>query len=399
MDEDREPNKDEIAFENELRNPNQDTLEKMKYVNYKKIYDKEYGIYHFRVPNPLLRKASFDCSGEPTFWAKSISHEYTIFYRPMPAPGPNDWLMNHKEYGQTFMEYRRHGFHEIKMIKDKKDRNANPLKKEVIYIAPLFYKINPSFDENFITSIIVFCQSYFYDMQIRLLRIELNNKGIEYRKYEDDGSYQLNACTIIEKLYRKMPEDAYCLIALTDVDLYNDVRVIKPRKWIYYPPVYKNDFCYELNSYKYWIGLCSIARFDPMFGKEGQPSENEKANFFFKLLKRSIKMVVKNIGHMFGLKNCIFFRCVMNGFGSMKEFDSRPVEVCPCCLRKIFTNIVRKYFRLDDGKRVTENDILIFKRFENIKQCLGINFKGIFDSEFEWYEKRLNSLNKELYGE
>ena len=60
---------------------------------------------------------------------------------------------------------------------------------------------------------------------------------------------------------------------------------------------------------------------------------------------------------------------------------------------------MRKYFRLDDGKRVTENDILIFKRFENIKQCLGINFKGIFDSEFEWYEKRLNSLNKELYGE
>ena len=67
MDEDREPNKDEIAFENELRNPNQDTLEKMKYINYKKIYDTEYGIYHFRVPNPLLRKASFDCSGEPTF--------------------------------------------------------------------------------------------------------------------------------------------------------------------------------------------------------------------------------------------------------------------------------------------------------------------------------------------
>ena len=398
MDEDREPNKDEIAFENELRNPNQDTLEKMKYVNYKKIYDKEYGIYHFRVPNPLLRKASFDCSGEPTFWAKSISHEYTIFYRPMPAPGPNDWLMNHKEYGQTFMEYRRHGFHEIKMIKNKKDRNANPLKKEVIYIAPLFYKINPSFDENFITSIIVFCQSYFHDMQIRLLRIELNNKGIEYRKYED-GSYQLNACTIIEKLYRKMPEDAYCLIGITDVDLYNDVRVIKPRKWIYYPPPYKNDFCYELNSYKYWVGLCSIARFDPMFAKEGQPSEAEKATFFFKLLKRSIKMVVKNIGHMFGLKNCIFFRCVMNGFGNMKEFDSRPVEICPCCLRKIFTNIVRKYFSLDDGKRVKENDILIFERFEKITQCLSQNFKGIFDNELEWYEKRLNSLKKELYGE
>jgi archaemetzincin len=236
-------------------------------------------------------------------------------------------------------------------------------------------------------------------MQFRKLNIEINHKNVEYRKYED-GSYQINACTLIEKIYKKMPEDAYCLIGITDVDIYNDVRVIKPREWIYYPPPYKNNFCYELNSYKYWVSLCSIARFDPMFSKDSPPSsEEEKAASFFKLLKRSIKMVVKNISHMFGLKNCIFFSCVMNGFGSMKEFDSRPVEICPCCLRKIFTNIVRKYHRLDDGKRVNEKDILIFQRFENIIYCLKENFKGIFDRETEWYEARLNSLKKELYGE
>ena len=166
------------------------------------------------------------------------------------------------------------------------------------------------------------------------------------------------------------------------------------------PPPYKNNFCYELNSYKYWVSICSIARFDPMFTRSDQPpSETEKASFFFKLLKRSIKMVVKNISHMFGLKNCIFFSCIMNGFGSMKEFDSRPIEVCPCCLRKIFTNIVRKYSRLDDGKRVQKGDILIFERFKKIKECLKENFKGIFDKELEWYEDRINSLNKELYGE
>ena len=397
MDEEREKTKDEMKFEEEIKNPNQNTLEKMKYLNYKKIYEIEYGIYHFRIPNPLLRKESFDCSGEPTFWAKSISHEYTVFYKPIPAPDTNDWLMNHKEYGQTFNEYKRFGFHEIKAL--KKRGIKEPIRKDVIYIAPLFYKINPSFDENFITSIIVFCQSYFHDMKFRLLRLEINNKGIEYRKYED-GTYQLNACTLIEKLYKKMPEDAYCLIGITDVDLYNDVRVIKPREWIYYPPPYKNDFCYELNSYKYWVSLCSIARFDPMFTRTSQPSsENEKASNFFMLLKRSIKMVVKNISHMFGLKNCIFFSCIMNGFGSMKEFDLRPIEVCPCCLRKIFTNIVRKYFRLDDGKRVSERDSLIFERFEKIKDCLKENFKGIFDRELEWYEARFDSLNKELKGQ
>ena len=37
MDEDKEPNKDELAFEAELLNPNQNTLEKMKYINYRKV--------------------------------------------------------------------------------------------------------------------------------------------------------------------------------------------------------------------------------------------------------------------------------------------------------------------------------------------------------------------------
>ena len=101
---------------------------------------------------------------------------------------------------------------------------------------------------------------------------------------------------------------------------------------------------------------------------------------------------------MFGLKNCIFFSCIMNGFGSMKEFDSRPIEVCPCCLRKIFTNISRKYERLDDEGRV-KNDILILERFKNIRDCLKENFVGIFDKEVEWYNSRIDSLNKIFEGE
>ena len=147
------------SFEQQKKKPNERTFEKMKLINYKKEYDKEYGIYHFRIPNPFLRKASFDCSGEPTFWSKSISHEYTVFYKPIPAPEKNDWLMNHKEYGQTFLEYKRFGFHQIEK------------KKDVIYFSTLSFNINPSFDQSFITSMIILCQSYFYDMKIKLLNL------------------------------------------------------------------------------------------------------------------------------------------------------------------------------------------------------------------------------------
>ena len=375
-----------MDFEEEKKKPNERTYEKMKLVNYKKVYDKDYGIYHFQIPNPLLRKASFDCSGEPTFWSKCISHEYTVFYKPIPAPGKNDWLMNHKEYGQTFLEYKRFGFHKIEKEKD------------VIYIATISFNINPSFDQSLITSMIVLCQSYFYDMKIKLLNLKINLDGVEYRNYED-GSYQMNACTIIERIYYEMPEDGYCLICLTDIDLYNDVNVIKPRKWVYYPPPYKNDFCYELNSFKYWVSICSIARFDPLFAVDKKPEdENSKIKSYFSLLKRCAKLVIKNIAHMFGLKNCIFFSCIMNGFGSMEEFDSRPIEVCPCCLRKIFTNISRKYESLDDDGRV-KNSMIIIDRFKNLSDCLNENFVGIFEKELNWYNNRIESLNKELYGE
>ena len=149
-------------FEDELKRPNNKTLEKMKLCNYKKVYDKEYGIYHFQVPSPYLRKASFDCSGETTLFNKIISFEYTKFYKPMPAPGPNDWLMGHKEYGQTYAEFKNYGHHTITK------------KKKVIYIAPLSFNINQSFDKSFITAIIVICQAYYFDMEINMFLLVLD---------------------------------------------------------------------------------------------------------------------------------------------------------------------------------------------------------------------------------
>ena len=372
-------NEEEEIKENDVQ------YEIMKYNDFKKRHFKDYGIYHFTLPTPHERKSSFDCSGETTLFNKLISHQYTKFYYPMPAPGPNDWLMSHKEYGQTYREYIRFGYHQI----------TN--KKNVIYIAPLCFNINPAFDQGFITAMIVLAQDYYYDMKVKLLNMNLNLDGVEYRNYED-GSYQLNANTIIEKLFNEMPDDGYCLLCLTDVDLYNDVRVIKPRKWIYYPPPYKNDFCYELDSFKYWVGICSICRFDPNFILEKKPEdENCKIKLYFSLLKRSAKLVIKNLGHMLGMRNCIFFKCVMNAFGNMQEFDERPMELCPCCLRKAFTNISRKNERLEEGR--VKNDVLILQRFQKLKESLENNFFGIFEDEVKWYEKRIDSFRPELPSE
>ena len=40
-------------------------------------------------------------------------------------------------------------------------------------------------------------------------------------------------------------------------------------------------------------------------------------------------------GHMFGIKHCIHFSCLMNGSNHMEETDRRYPFLCPVCLRKI----------------------------------------------------------------
>ncbi|MHC4575692.1 MAG: hypothetical protein ACYS76_16490 [Planctomycetota bacterium] len=42
---------------------------------------------------------------------------------------------------------------------------------------------------------------------------------------------------------------------------------------------------------------------------------------------------------MFGLHHCIYFRCVLNGSNHLKESDSRPLHLCPVCLRKLQRSI------------------------------------------------------------
>ena len=79
------------------------------------------------------------------------------------------------------------------------------------------------------------------------------------------------------------------------------------------------------------------------------------------------------------------------------EPNRRPLEVYPCCLRKIFTNISRKFMSLDDNGRVLK-DRLIYDRFKILKESLDNNFYGIFENESQWYKERIESLHLELFN-
>jgi archaemetzincin len=91
------------------------------------------------------------------------------------------------------------------------------------------------------------------------------------------------------------------------------------------------------------------------------------------LLLRSCKVLAHEIGHMFGLKHCVFFNCLMNGSNHLAESDARPLHLCPVDLRKlqhgIGFDLEARYWRLLDFSR-----------------------KACFDEDSTWLEKRLTHL-------
>ena len=39
------------------------------------------------------------------------------------------------------------------------------------------------------------------------------------------------------------------------------------------------------------------------------------------------------------MKHCIYYNCLLNGCNSFEEFDSKPLYMCPVCIRKLQSNI------------------------------------------------------------
>jgi hypothetical protein len=50
---------------------------------------------------------------------------------------------------------------------------------------------------------------------------------------------------------------------------------------------------------------------------------------------RAGKVATHEILHTMGVKHCAFFRCRINGSGTMRATDQSPIDLCPVCLRKL----------------------------------------------------------------
>ena len=237
----------------------------------------------------------------------------------------SDWLDCMEEKGQTIEQYSKSG-PEIFWL--------NPQKANTIYLFIIDDSIDVETGEKFKR----YCQAFYHGIQVKLVRPgdeikqKLANGRTIKKKLPTDylsthnittrnngENFQLHAGEILNALKGYKADDTYCILAITNQDLY-------PRDSWYFVFGITDDLnqCGIFSFFRH-IESCEIQEL----------SESDSKQVW---MKRSCSTMVHEIGHMFGLEHCIYYECTMNGSNGSAEDRYPDRTLCPVCLAKIKLN-------------------------------------------------------------
>lgn len=207
-------------------------------------------------------------------------------------PQPGDWLEEHVELGQTFLQYV-----------GSRPTTATP-ERNKIYIVPLGEFTD--FHRRVIQCVAEFMAA-FYGLPV----VVQDTVGLDKVKYEatrcrpDIGDQQILSTYLLHKLREHLPADAATYLCLTSSDLWPG------KDW---------NFVFGQADLRARVGVWSLFRFG---GK------------FRTCLKRTLATAVHETGHMFSMQHCTAYNCGMCGCNSLPESDRRPIHFCPQCTAKV----------------------------------------------------------------
>lgn len=289
---------------------------------------------------PAEKPSGFDLSKRSSeLRDEALDPEYECqkhFYRPFMTAGGSGGKV---EKGQSFEEYK----------------NSNPnrpdAEKDKIYILLI-----GDFDQKQLQVLdhtIEYMESCFSLPVKKLASFPIKRIADTAKRTSPEfGHPQLNATDIIKDvLLPNRPADAVALIGFTALDLY---------------PSENMNYVFGLASLTNRIGIWSIYR-------NGNPEINE--NMFKMCLRRTISTAIHETGHIFGIKHCIAYECVMSQRDNMVQKDLRGLHFCPSCQQKLNWSM-----KFDPAKR-----------FRNLMAlCSTIGLK----KEASFFQKSLELLRK-----
>lgn len=226
--------------------------------------------------------------------------DVTVDVEPMRKPGPSDWLANHEEPGQTYEEW---------LACRRNEPNARRSAIRLVPMGELGKGDFPSID------VLATYAEAFFGMPARPVVPSKAAPEWKTRTNRQSGKPQILTTDVLDWLDVVLPADAFCAVALTTTDLYPEP------SW---------NFVFGQATFFERTGVFSFARYDPRFDGEQRTQATPTL-----VLRRSLKVMTHEIGHMFGIEHCIRFRCLMNGSNHLGETDATPMDVCPVCLRKL----------------------------------------------------------------
>lgn len=221
------------------------------------------------------------------------------FFQPMKVKN-GDWLDTQKEAGETFEQYI-----ESEPTQPTADRRT-------IYIQPIG---TFSAEQRRSIQLTAEYMKAFYNLPVKLNR-EMplgtvpkdKSRMIGYPKHA-----QIRTVYFLDDLLPKLlPKDAAAFIAFTNYDLY---------------PGDTWHFVFGQATFSERVGVYSLYRLsDVAF---------ERNNDADRLLTRALKIAIHETGHMFSMKHCTKYECLMSGTNHLDETDRRPLDNCPECMAKL----------------------------------------------------------------
>ena len=150
----------------------------------------------FEPPRPEMQRAAVgDLSALPPLLKRAFAPDSPDL-RPIPNPGPHDWLAAHPEPGQTFDD-----FLSLRPIRPTSTRR-------VIYLQPL-----GEFPPDGSPSIAKLCDfaAAFFAMEVKALPEARIGASFTTRRNPYTGNLQILTGDVLNFLKSRLPSDAFCI--------------------------------------------------------------------------------------------------------------------------------------------------------------------------------------------
>ncbi len=229
--------------------------------------------------------------------------------QPLPPQSPCDWIPSVKPLPQSFPLYQR-------ALSSGAANRFGARGRSKIYLQPLGEGVSSAV----LRVCASFLRAFYVGCAIEVLPVLAVAGDRRVKARSRDHGKQYDANSILELLMPRVLRDAYALIAVSDFDIYSGT-------W---------NFLYGLAKLKQRVGVFSFARYDPHFWGDHDCTPAQRKEL---MEYRAAKVMLHEVGHMFGLKHCVHMACLMQGSMHDEEAHKKPLFLSLVCLRRLRANM------------------------------------------------------------